>query len=103
MRLAFKKKQTDAREQAEFPAELYEYQQKQEFMHKSVQTLLKFIEEFALDLKELGSDAFKRDINSLGEKFDECEALRKTQTCFHKQKKNIRLHWHKNLSERRFD
>jgi diguanylate cyclase len=90
MRLAFKKKQTDACEQAELTAALYECHQKQEFLRKSVQTLLQFIKEFAFDLKELGSDRFKRDIGVLGEKFDAGKKLRKTQACFHKQEKHIR-------------
>jgi diguanylate cyclase len=90
MRLAFKKKQTDACEQAELTAALYECHQKQEFLRKAVQTLLQFIKEFAFDLKELGSDSFKRDIGVLGEKFDAGKKLRKTQACFHKQEKHIR-------------
>ena len=90
MRLAFNKKQADTPEQAELTTELYECRKKQEFLLISVGTLLQFIKEFALDLKELGSDTFKRDISVLGEKFDAGEKLRKTQACFHKQKKHIR-------------
>ena len=90
MRLAFHKKQTDPREQAELTAALYECHQKQEFLRMSVRTLLQFIKEFALDLKELGSDRFKREISVLGEKIDTGKKLRKTQACFHKQKKHIR-------------
>jgi diguanylate cyclase len=89
MRLTFNTKQTDAREQAELTLELYECHKKQEFLRMSVRTLLQFIKEFALDLKELGSEAFKRDISVLGEKFDAGETLKKTQACFHKQKKHI--------------
>ena len=90
MRLAFKKKQADACQQAELTAALYECHQKQEFLRKSVRTLLQFINEFAFDLKELGSDSFKRGISVLGENFDGGKKLRKTQACFHKQKKYIR-------------
>ena len=90
MRLTYNKKQTDVREPAELTAELYECHQKQEFLCTSVRTLLQFIKEFALDLKELGSDRFKRDISVLEEKFDAGKKQRKTQACFHKQKKHVR-------------
>ena len=46
MRLAFNKKQTDAREQEDLAAEFYECHKKQEFLRISVRSLLDFIKEF---------------------------------------------------------
>ena len=56
----------------------------------SIGALLQFIKEFALDLKELQSDAFKKNIGALEAKFNSDEKLRKTQSSFNKQKKTIR-------------
>ncbi len=90
MKLAFNKNQTETFERKELSAELLECHKKQEFLMTSVRTLLQLIKEFAFDLKELASDAFKHDIDVLEDKFNSNEKLRKTQSSFHKQKKRIR-------------
>jgi hypothetical protein len=90
MKLAFNKNQTEILEQKELSAELLECRKRQEFLLTSVRALLQFVKEFALDLKELGSDAFKHDMGVLAAKFNADEKLKKTQSAFHKQKKTIR-------------
>jgi len=90
MKLAFNKNQTQTLEPKKLSAELLECHMKQEFLLTSVRALLQFIKEFVLDLKELGSDAFKHDIGALEAKFKSDEKLKKTQSCFHKHKKKIR-------------
>jgi diguanylate cyclase len=89
MKLAFNKKQADTFEQKKSATELIECCKKQEFLLLSVRTLLQFIKEFSLDLKELGSDTFKYHIGVLDEKFLPDEKLTRIQSSFHKQKKRI--------------
>ncbi len=89
MKLAFNKKQADTFEQKGLTTELYDCREKQEFLLLSVRTLLQFIKEFALDLKELGSDTFKYHIGVLDEKFISDEKPPRIQSSFHKQKKRI--------------
>jgi len=90
MKLAFNKNQTETLERKELSADLLECRKKQEFLLTSIRALLQFIKAFALDLKELGSDAFKHDIGTLEAKFNSDEKLKKTQSSFHRQKKTIR-------------
>ena len=84
MKLAYKKNQIKPSEHKELSAELLECRQKQAFQMASVGALLQFIKEFALDLKELGSDAFKNDIDALEAKFNPDEKLKKTKSRFKK-------------------
>ena len=90
MKLVFNKNQTETLERTERSAELLECLKKQEFLLTSVRALLEFIKEFALDLKELRSDAFKRDMDALEARFSSDVKQKKVQSSFHKQKKTIR-------------
>ena len=90
MKWASRKNQIIPPEHEELSADLVECRKKQEFLLASIGALLQFIKEFALDLKELRSDAFKKNIGSLEAKFNSNEKLKKTQSSFNKQKKAIR-------------
>jgi len=53
--------------------------QKKEYFLVSILSLLQFMKEFALDLKEINSDEFKKDISQLSEKFSTENKLKKIQ------------------------
>jgi len=68
MLIKFKNKDSNQTDTAELAAELRDSKQKEEYFLLSVQVLLQFMKEFALDLKEINSDEFKKDISQLSEK-----------------------------------
>ena len=90
MKWANRKDQTTPSDHKELTADRVKCCEKQEFLLASIGALLQFIKEFALDLKELRSDAFKKNIGALEVKFNSDEKLKKTQSSFNKQKKTIR-------------
>ena len=57
------------------------------FFQVVIDTLLIFIKEFSLDLEEIGADAFKKDIEGLGETFLSEKKQKKIQSVFEKHKK----------------
>ncbi|MCK4984174.1 MAG: diguanylate cyclase, partial [Desulfobacterales bacterium] len=90
MKLAFRKEQAEAADPKELPQALGKYRKKHEFFLVSINALLQFIKDFSLDIKEIKSEVFKKDINELKAKFKRDEKLKKTQSSFHKHKKRIR-------------
>ena len=60
-----------------------------EFFLVSIITLLQFIKDFSLDIKELKSETFLKDIDKLAAQFNQEEKLKKTESSFLKHKKRI--------------
>jgi diguanylate cyclase len=89
MLIKFKNKDSNQTDTAELAAELRDSKQKKEYFLLSVQVLLQFMKEFALDLKEINSHEFKKDISQLSEKFSTENKLKKIQSLFEKGKKRI--------------
>ena len=89
MLIKFKNKDSNQTNTADLLAELSDSKQKKEYFLLSVQVLLEFIKEFALDLKEINSHEFKKDISHLSEKFSADNKLKKIQSRFEKGKKRI--------------
>lgn len=89
MQLALNKTQKPASEPQEVLTQLDECQKRHAFYLRSIRALLQFIKEFSFDLKELKSDAFKRDISDLGQKFSPDEKLKGVQRAFDRKKKKI--------------
>ena len=76
-------------ETEDLAAKLSEISRKKEYFLLSIQALLQLMKEFALDLKEIDSDGFKKDIGRLSENFASDKKLRKIQSQFKKGKKAI--------------
>ena len=76
-------------ETEDLAAKLSESSRKKEYFLLSIQALLQLMKEFALDLKEIDSDGFKKDISRLSENFTSDKKLRKIQSQFKKGKKAI--------------
>ena len=89
MLLKFKKKDSNKTDPEDLAAELSESNQKKEYFLLSIRTLLQLMKESALDLKEINSDGFKKDISRLSEKFSTENKLKKIQSRFGKGKKRI--------------
>ena len=68
---------------------LGEYRKWHAFFQASVNALLQFIKDFALDIKELKSEAFLKDIRTLEARFDPADNLKKTKSEFRKHRKRI--------------
>ena len=60
-----------------------------EFFLVSIITLLQFIKDFSLDIKELKSETFLKDIDKLAAQFNQEEKLKKAESAFLKHKKRI--------------
>jgi diguanylate cyclase len=60
-----------------------------EFLLVSIITLLQFIKDFSLDIKELKSETFLKDIDKLAAQFNQEEKLKKAESAFLKHKKRI--------------
>jgi diguanylate cyclase len=89
MLLKFKKKDSNQKDTEDLAADLSDSNQKREYFLLSIRALLQFIKEFALDLKEINSDKFRKDISQLSEKFSSENKLKKIQSRFEKGKKRI--------------
>ncbi len=89
MMLKFKKKDNHQIETEDLAAKLSESNQKKEYFLLSIQALLQLVKEFALDLKEINSDGFKKDISRLSEKITSDKKLKKIQSRFEKEEKAI--------------
>ena len=70
-------------------AELSDSNHKKEYFLLSIRALLQLIKEFALDLKEINSDEFKKNISQLSEKFATEKKLKRIQSRFEKGKRKI--------------
>ena len=69
--------------------QLKETGEKKEFFLLSIRTLLQFIKDFSLDLKEINSHEFKNEVSQLAYKFSSETKIKKIQEKFEKEKKNI--------------
>jgi len=89
MLLSLKKKDSDQIETENLSAQLSESNQRKEYFLISILALLQFVKEFALDLKEINSDGFKKDIIRLSDKFATEKKIKRIQSHFEKGQKGI--------------
>ena len=89
MMLKLRKKDNHHIETEDLAAKLSESNRKKEYFLLSIQALLQLMKEFALDLKEINSDGFKKDISRLSENITSDKKLKKIQSRFEKGKKAI--------------
>ena len=90
MKLAFRKDRAEATDPNELSEALDKCRMRHEFLRVSINALLQFIKDFSLDIKELESEAFKKDLNKLEAKFNQEEKLKKAESSFRKHQKRIR-------------
>jgi diguanylate cyclase len=89
MKLAYGKDSAETTEPEELAEALGKCRKWHGFLLVSINALLQFIKDFSLDIKELKSDAFLKDINTLEAQFSLEEKLKKTESSFRKHKKRI--------------
>ena len=89
MKLAFRKDPAEASDPKKLSEALGNCRQWHEVLLVSINTLLQFIKDFSLDIKELKSEAFLKDIYRLAAQFNQEETLKKTASSFRKHKKRI--------------
>ncbi len=90
MKWGIQKKATTAFARQELPEGLATRQEKNEFFLFAIQAFLTFINDFALDIKELKSDVFKQKLVELENLFEQDQKMKKTASAFHKHRKRIR-------------
>ena len=89
MLLHFKKKDSVAFEVEGLEKELQDVAEKKQFLLQSLMSLLRFIKDFALDIKEIESDAFKKDVDKISDLYSKEIRLKRFQSAFEKHKKII--------------
>lgn len=89
MKLAFRKDPIEVADPKELSDAFGKCREWHEFLLVSVNALLQFIKDFSLDIKELKSEAFLKDLNKLEAQFNLEDKLRKTESSFRKHKKRI--------------
>ena len=72
--------------------ELQNYESRLKFFQVCIGTLLAFIKDFSLDLKEIEADQFKYEIDRLGEAFRSQDEIKKLHQVLDKNKKIILLY-----------
>jgi len=90
MKLAFRKDPVEANDPKELSEAFDKCRMRHEFLLVYINALLQFIKDFALDIKELESEAFKKDLDKLEAKFNQEEKLNKAESSFRKHRKRIR-------------
>ena len=90
MKWGFKKEPPAIVEPQARPECLQACREKKDFFRSAIKALLQFINDFALDIKELKSDAFKQQLDELEAEFGQNAKLKKTATVFRKHSKQIR-------------
>ncbi len=90
MKWGLKKEQSAVVEPQALPECLETCREKKDFFLSAIQALLQFINDFALDIKELKSDAFKQQLVELEAEFAQNPKLKKTVSAFRKHSKRIR-------------
>ena len=90
MKWGLKKEQPAVVEPQALPECLETCREKKDFFLSAIQALLQFINDFALDIKELKSDAFKQQLVELEAEFAQNPKLKKTVSAFRKHSKRIR-------------
>ena len=91
MMLKFIKKDHQQIETEDLAAKLSDSNRKKDYFLLSIQALLQLIKEFALDLKEIDSDGFKKDVSLLSEKFASEKKLKKIHPGLKRKKKQLTL------------
>jgi diguanylate cyclase len=89
MKLVFRKDPAEPADPKELSEALGKCCEWHEFLLVSINMLLQFIKDFSLDIKELKSEAFLKDINKLETQFNLEEKLKKTESSFRKHQKRI--------------
>jgi diguanylate cyclase len=89
MRLKFKKEEPDLINIDNLAVQLEDSQEKSDYFQLSIRTLLQFIKDFTLDLKEIKSDEFRNDISILSDIIWNEKKLKKIQKRFERDKKII--------------
>jgi diguanylate cyclase len=89
MKLSFRKGPAEPADLKERSEALDKCRQWHEFLLVSINVLFQFIKDFSLDIKELKSEAFLKDIHKLGAQFNLAEKLKKTESSFRKHEKRI--------------
>ncbi len=90
MKWGLKKEQPAVVEPQALPECLETCREKKDFFLSAIQALLQFINDFALDIKELKSDAFKQQLVELEAEFAQSPKLKKTVSAFRRHSKRIR-------------
>lgn len=90
MKWGLKKEQPAVVEPQALPECLETCREKKDFFLSAIQVLLQFINDFALDIKELKSDAFKQQLVELEAEFAQSPKLKKTVSAFRRHSKRIR-------------
>lgn len=90
MKWGLRKEQPAVAEPQALPECLETCLEKKDFFLSAIQALLQFINDFALDIKELKSDAFKQQVGELEAEFTQNPKLKKTASAFRKHRKRIR-------------
>ena len=88
----FRKKNKEINEPGdpgEVPERLKEYEVYQEFLFHVVRSLLLFLKRFTLDLKDIRSDDFKKDMEGLGDVFGQEKNRIKVESAFEDKKERI--------------
>ncbi len=83
------KKNKLASKEKDLVLQLKDYEDRLQFFEVSIGTLLIFLKEFSLDLKEIDAEGFKEDVDRLGIKLKSENRTKKLQSVFEKNKKNI--------------
>ena len=90
MLLKFRKKEEGGGEgAADLSAELSHSRKRSEFFSLSTRTLLQVVKEFTLDLREINSDEFKKELLELAERLSTMEQVSKLNRAFEKSKKRF--------------
>ena len=89
MRLRLPKKDHNTQNINGLSATLSDCSERLSYYRQSLLTVLEYLRDFSLDIKEIESEAYKNDIDDLSTFFASDKKLRKTKSVFDKHKKRI--------------
>jgi diguanylate cyclase len=89
MKFQLPKKNRDNQHEEVFRDQLADCGARLRFSQQSIQSLLDYLREFSLDVKEIDSDAFNHDITDLSAALESDKKLKKLKSIFEKYKKRI--------------
>jgi diguanylate cyclase len=89
MKFGFSHKNCENNDLDEIMGNLQQCNRRLNFAQQSVQTLLDYLKDFSLDIKEIKSEAFKADLSDLARAFVSEKDTPKAQSIFEKHKKKI--------------
>jgi len=89
MKLRLPRKDKNTQNLEELSATLSDCSERLNYYRQSLLTLLEYLRQFSLDIKEIECDAFKKDIDDLTAVFETDEKLRKIKSVFGKHQKRI--------------